>query len=79
MEEIPRERIDAPQIVKGTQPRLLPRIALTRGALDAELLRLAQDCLKRGDMLDEREKFERIAARMAAEALKEALSRHDRK
>ena len=73
MEEVTRERVHAAQVVESAQARLLLCVALSCGALDAELLRLSQDRLKRGDVLDEREKFERIAARMAAEAVKKAL------
>ena len=73
MEEVARECVHAAQVVESAQTRLLLCVALSCGALDAELLRLSQDRLKRGDVLDEREKFERIAARMAAEAVKKAL------
>ena len=73
MKEVTCERVYAAQVVEGAQARLLLCVALSCGALDAELLRLPQDRLKRGDVLDEREKFERIAARMAAEAVKKAL------
>ena len=73
MEEVARERVHTAQVVESAQARLLLCVALSCGALDAELLRLSQDRLKRGDVLDEREKFERIAARMAAEAVKKTL------
>ena len=73
MEEVARECVHTTQVVEGAQPRLLLCVALACGSLDAELLRLPQNRLKRGNVLDEREKFERIAARMAAEAVKKAL------
>ena len=73
MEEVTRERIHATQVVEGAQARLLLCVALSCGSLDAELLRLPQNRLKGGNVLDERKKFECIAARMAAEAVKKAL------
>ena len=77
VEEVARERIDPAQIVELAQARLFARIALPLGQRDAELLRLPFNRLERRDMLHERDEFKRIAARVAAEAVEEALGRHD--
>ena len=77
VEKIPCERIRAPQIVQRPQARLLTRIAFSLRQGNTELLRLAFDRLERCDVLHERYEFKCIAARVAAEAVEEALGRHD--
>ena len=77
MKEIPRKCIDPPQIVKLAQTRFLTRIPLFGGQRDAELLRLPLNRLEPRNLLDEREELEGIAARMAAETVKEAVVWHD--
>ena len=77
MKEVACKRIHAAQILQRPQARFLTRITLALRQGDAELLRLPHNRLERRDMLHERDKFERIAARMTAEAVEKAIGRHD--
>ena len=77
VKEVTRERIHLAQIVQLPETRLLARVTVSLGLFDAELLRLPEDRLKRRDMLHERDEFERVAARMAAEAVEEAVGGYD--
>ena len=77
MKEVACECVDLPEIVELPETCLLARVARALGQRDAQLLRLPLDRLERRDLLDERDEFEHIAARVAAEAVEETVGGHD--
>jgi len=73
VEEVARELIDLAQVLYLAVPRDFLRASLALGQRDAQLLCLQLDCVKIRDVFDKRNKLERVAAGMTAEAVEEAL------